>query len=231
MLFSGIYKAHGGEHFMTIGNFKPLDETSIFRLKMKLKAKINYFSYYYLDDVSVVPINDPSECECTAISYTLQEEYDWMASVTETPLIEENSIEDENFGKIEFGKPVELKNIYFDFDKFELLSQSFEELDKLYMLIARNPNFLVDISGHTDSLGNPEYNLTLSENRAKSVTEYLVHKGVDRERLKFFGYGSTVPVATNETDEGRQENRRVEFVIRKKHDPQKEANRTADSLN
>jgi len=231
MLFSGIYKAKGGEQYMTLGNFRPLDETSIFRLKMKLKSKINYFSYYYLDNISVEPIDNVDECECTALSYTIQEEFDWYASATETPLDEISSYEDENFGKIEFGKPVELKNIYFDFDKFDLLSKSFVELDKLYLLIAKNPDFLIDIAGHTDSLGGFDYNKRLSENRAKAVMDYLVNKGVDKERIVYHGYGSTVPIATNETEEGRQNNRRVEFVIQKKHGEPKEVNRTADSLN
>jgi outer membrane protein OmpA-like peptidoglycan-associated protein len=71
----------------------------------------------------------------------------------------------------------------------------------------------VEISGHTDNVGGDEYNQKLSENRAKAVVEYLAGKGISRDRLIYTGYGKQQPIATNDSPEGRQENRRTEFKI------------------
>lgn len=217
MLFSGIYKAKGDEKFMVIGNFKPLYETNIYRTKTKLKEKMNLFSYYYIDNVSVEPISTVEECECTAQSHTLALDYSTDAkesSISKSTLkVDSNSIDDVHFGRIEIGKPLELENIYFDFDKYDLLPQSFEELDFLYDLIERNPQYDIKIEGHTDSLGTNEYNLALSDNRAKSVRDYLISKGCKVDRISWQGFGSTTPVDSNETEDGRQNNRRVEFTL------------------
>lgn len=217
MIFRGIYKAKGGEHYFTMGNFKTIEETGMLRLKSKLKEKIDYFSYYYIDQVSVRPIKKIDECACTAESHTLDSSFVNNIDLNDT-LVEEGQIiaETSSFGKVEFGKPVVLKNIYFDFDKFDLLPKSFTELDHLFTLIKDLQECEITIMGHTDSLGTEMYNKTLSENRARSVVFYLTSKGFDKERIKFEGYGSVRPVATNNTDEGRQENRRVEFIINQK---------------
>ena len=87
------------------------------------------------------------------------------------------------------------------------------ELNKLYDLLNSNPKISIEISGHTDNTGNPQKNKTLSENRAKSVYNFLVQKGINPARLKFAGYGDTKPVAPNTTEEGKQLNRRVEVKI------------------
>ncbi|MGK7389863.1 MAG: OmpA family protein [Candidatus Cyclobacteriaceae bacterium M2_1C_046] len=117
---------------------------------------------------------------------------------------------------IEIGTTVRLKNIYFDFDKTTLQSISFTELNKVVDLLTSNPNVEIEISGHTDSKGADEYNLNLSQGRAQAVVDYLISQGIDGYRLIAKGYGEGKPVATNDTDEGRAENRRVEFVVLKK---------------
>jgi len=76
-----------------------------------------------------------------------------------------------------------------------------------------NPNLEIEIGGHTDNIGSVAYNLELSRERAKAVTLYLVSKGIRISRIKFKGYGRSIPIASNETEEGRQLNRRVEFKI------------------
>jgi outer membrane protein OmpA-like peptidoglycan-associated protein len=114
------------------------------------------------------------------------------------------------------GGTIVLKNIFFDFDKTELLAKSFVELNKIVDFMQKNNIRLVEISGHTDSKGSDNYNQKLSEARAKSVSAYLIFKGVEKERLTYEGYGEVQPIATNGTDEGRQQNRRVEFKILKK---------------
>ena len=75
------------------------------------------------------------------------------------------------------------------------------------------PAMKIEISGFTDSKGSDDYNITLSQNRAKSVVDYLVKEGVKPDRLSYKGYGKEQPVATNDTDEGRQQNRRTEFKV------------------
>ena len=117
---------------------------------------------------------------------------------------------------IEVGATVRLDNIYFDFDKTTLQQISYKELDKVVEFLKSNPNVEIEIAGHTDSKGADDYNLNLSQGRAQAVVDYLISQGIDDWKLKAQGYGESKPLATNETDEGRAENRRVEFTILKK---------------
>ncbi len=107
-----------------------------------------------------------------------------------------------------------LKRIEFEFDRSVILPVSFPILDEVVNLLQANPTIKhVDIEGHTDNQGTPEYNQKLSEERAASVMAYLAQKGIAPERMSAKGFGLTRPRATNDTDEGRQRNRRVEFHI------------------
>lgn len=114
---------------------------------------------------------------------------------------------------VSVGSRVVLRNIFFEFDKDDLLPQSFVELDRLYKLLMEAPGIKIEISGHTDNKGSAAYNQKLSERRARSVVNYLVAKGIPIERLTYAGYGMTQPIASNDTDEGRALNRRTEFKI------------------
>ena len=115
--------------------------------------------------------------------------------------------------RIEVGKSVILRNIFFDFDAYTLKKESYMELDRVVLFLQQNPNVRIRLDGHTDIRGSHEYNITLSDNRAKAAYNYLVSKGVPRNRLEYKGYGKTVPIADNDTDEGRALNRRTEIVI------------------
>ncbi|MFN4233281.1 MAG: OmpA family protein [Bacteroidia bacterium] len=115
--------------------------------------------------------------------------------------------------KADVGTKVVLRNIFFDFGKSTLRPESISELNKLKRVLEENANIKVEISGHTDNVSSDEFNQRLSENRAKAVVEYLVQNGISKERLTYKGYGKTQPIASNDTEEGRQENRRVEFKI------------------
>ncbi|MBX3256013.1 MAG: OmpA family protein [Chitinophagaceae bacterium] len=116
---------------------------------------------------------------------------------------------------IEIGQVVRLNNVFFDFDKSSLRPESFVELDRVVKLLTENPGIEIEMSAHTDSKGSDQYNFTLSDNRARSVMDYILSKGIASSRITSKGYGESKPVATNETDEGRQLNRRVEFTILK----------------
>jgi outer membrane protein OmpA-like peptidoglycan-associated protein/tetratricopeptide (TPR) repeat protein len=115
--------------------------------------------------------------------------------------------------RVKPGASIVLKNIFFDFDKATLRDESKAELENLYQFMMENPEIRIEISGHTDNKGKDKYNQKLSERRAESVVEYLVAKGIDKKRLVAKGYGASKPIATNDTDEGRQENRRTELKI------------------
>lgn len=117
---------------------------------------------------------------------------------------------------IEVGLTVRLKNIYFDFDKTTLKSESFVELNKVVEFLKNNPSVEIEISGHTDSKGGDDYNLNLSQGRSQSVVDYIVSQGIDSFRLTAHGYGEGKPIDTNDTDAGRANNRRVEFTVVKK---------------
>jgi outer membrane protein OmpA-like peptidoglycan-associated protein len=114
---------------------------------------------------------------------------------------------------IEIGNKVILKNIFFDTNKYELEPESRSELQKLIEFLTLNPTIHIEVSGHTDNVGNDEVNQKLSEGRAKSVYDYLVNHKVDPARLVYKGYGKTQPIAPNATEEDRAKNRRTEFKI------------------
>ncbi|MGN6435598.1 MAG: OmpA family protein [Agriterribacter sp.] len=114
---------------------------------------------------------------------------------------------------IEANASVILNNIFFDVAKYELKPESLAELDKVIQLLNDNPGISILISGHTDNTGKAADNLKLSDNRAKSVTAYLVSKGIEAKRLQAKGLGATKPVADNNTEEGRTQNRRTELTI------------------
>jgi len=114
---------------------------------------------------------------------------------------------------IDIGSRIVLRNIFFDFNKATLRDESTAELDRLINLLTTYSKLKIEISGYTDNKGSADYNQKLSESRAKSVVDYLVAHGIPSARLTFKGYGKDDPIATNDTEDGRQQNRRTEFKI------------------
>ena len=114
---------------------------------------------------------------------------------------------------IELNANVILKNIFFDVNKFELKPESQVELDKLVQLLNENPLLRIEIGGHTDNVGKPADNLALSNERAKAVVKYLISKNIDAKRLTAKGFGETKPVADNNSEDGRAQNRRTEMKV------------------
>jgi outer membrane protein OmpA-like peptidoglycan-associated protein len=106
-----------------------------------------------------------------------------------------------------------IPNVFFDTDKAELRQESKAALDKLYSMLKNKPGFFIQISGHTDNKASHEYNYVLSEARAVAVVQYLIDKGLDKNKLIAKGFGETRPIASNEGEAGRQRNRRIEFMI------------------
>ena len=122
-------------------------------------------------------------------------------------------IEAVEFKQIEKGQTYQINNINFATDSYELNKQVVNILNEFVVFLEDNPTVKVAIQGHTDNVGDPNKNLDLSTNRAKAVFNYLIIQDVDPTRLKFKGFGSSKPVASNSTDEGKAKNRRTEFVI------------------
>ena len=110
-------------------------------------------------------------------------------------------------------KTIVLENIFFETGSARLLPSSHPELNKLVWTLRNNAGMQIEIRGHTDNVGSDHDNQSLSEARAKSVYQYLIDRGIASTRLSYKGFGETKPVASNETHEGRQQNRRTEFVV------------------
>lgn len=179
MEVSFSYTANGFENYFAIGNFNSNSET---KKSNPRKTKYESFSYYYIDDVSIEPLEKET------------------VKTVDKPIIQTNAI-------------YTFKNVLFDFDKAELLDVSTEELYRLFNHLKDNSNLRVEIYGHTDSTGLETRNQELSEQRAKAAVDYLIAQGLNSTRIKSYGFGSTQPISTNETEEGRQLNRRVAFKL------------------
>jgi outer membrane protein OmpA-like peptidoglycan-associated protein len=180
---SGQFVAKYEAEHILIGNFND-DEHTLF---MAPHPDTYNYAYYYIDDVLLKKI----------------------PPFLPVPVKED----DLSRQTLQPGKTIRLKNIYFEFDKDELMPRSFVELNKLLKIIQENPKLSIRIVGHTDALGNDAYNDALSQRRAQSVVNFLTENKVAKNRLFARGEGERQPIATNETDEGRAENRRVEFVV------------------
>lgn len=115
--------------------------------------------------------------------------------------------------KFEPARSYRLDNVYFDFAKHTLRPESFKELNELVDYMKWRENEKIEIGGHTDNIGDDADNLKLSQNRAESIRQYLIKKGINANRMMAKGYGSSQPVADNSTSEGRQKNRRTEVKI------------------
>jgi len=116
--------------------------------------------------------------------------------------------------KLKAGAVLTLRNVFFDFDKWDLKTESVRELDHAIEVLNTDKTIKIQIEGHTDSKGSDSYNQVLSEKRCNSVKEYLIGKGFDPARItKVIGFGESKPIDTNDTDEGRANNRRVEFRL------------------
>ncbi len=187
-----------------------------------LQAIINYFDLQDADNYGTAMSNP--ETGYYQITLPAGRLYGFLASSDQYISVNENvDLKDlDEYRELErdlylvpivIGEKVRLNNIFFETGKWDLLPESFTELDKLVKILNDNQTMEIEINGHTDNVGNDESNLTLSQKRAASVVNYLLSKGIVSTRLDSSGFGETQPVATNDTDKGRALNRRVEFVI------------------
>lgn len=182
----GQFTAENEAEYLLLGNFFEDKDT---RTEATDPEGFNY-AYYYFDDVLVKKIPP-------FIPVPVKPD-----DLTRQPL--------------ETGKAIQLKNLYFEFDKHELMPRSYVELDKLLRILRENPTLHIQITGHTDNIGGTDYNKWLSRKRAQAVWQFLVNNGIAAGRLKYLGMGKARPIASNQTEAGRFQNRRVEFVVLKR---------------
>jgi outer membrane protein OmpA-like peptidoglycan-associated protein len=196
-LLSDIYTAEGGEEYLTIGNFKSDKDLKVIRRTEEFGEKgYGTWSYMFIDDVEVRPVQRKLECSC---------ENEYLASIAVDPPLELSEY-----------KKIKLDAILFDFDADLLTDEALLQLEDVYVLLKKNRAMFMEISGHTDVVGPEGYNLGLSKRRAQRVIDHLTSKGIDSSRLQLTYFGKEQPIANNETDEGRHQNRRVEFQILEK---------------
>ena len=126
---------------------------------------------------------------------------------------QEKGTSDSINSKFSTGQKIILPSLTFKVNEWDLVKINNSILDSLSIFLNNNPNLKITIDGFTDNIGTVESNMILSEKRAESVKEYLVNMGVIENRISFKGHGSQTPIKTNETEDGRAKNRRVEIVI------------------
>ena len=107
----------------------------------------------------------------------------------------------------------EIDNAQFGFDEYKISESSYPILDRIVNIMKHNSDIKIEIAAHTDNIGSFQYNMKLSRKRAQSIMDYMVSKGISKDRLRAVGYGQSRPIASNQTEEGRQKNRRVEFIL------------------
>ncbi len=136
----------------------------------------------------------------------------YLMTIALQPILEKTATVDSPSITPTENKPIILRNVFFETGSAELLAQSTTELNKLIKLLDSNPNLNIQINGHTDNVGSEIDNQTLSENRAKAVYQYLIDGQISSSRLKYKGFGENQPIDSNDTELGRKNNRRTEFV-------------------
>ncbi|MBT8179290.1 MAG: OmpA family protein [Eudoraea sp.] len=180
------FTALGTERYMTLGNF----ENNVGTLKTKRKRQAKQGAYYYLDLVSLTGPDSPITIA--------------RADSEEPPEPEKTYALDAEHT---------FKNVLFEFDRYQLSEAAMKEVKQVYGYLQQHPDFIITVHGHTDNVGTSGYNQELSENRCKAVTEYLLGLGLSASRVSWVGQGGGSPIASNDTEAGRQQNRRVVFVL------------------
>ena len=151
--------------------------------------------YYEAEELMVVSCDT-----CTDYGYVVR-------------LEKEDPKADSIFRNLQVNQAFRLDNVYFDQSSYVLRPESYPQLNKLVKTLVSTPKLVIEIAGHTDNVGDRRLNQTLSEHRAKIITNYLVRNGIAEKRLHYNGYGDTKPAAPNDSEENKRKNRRVEFIV------------------
>ena len=183
-------EARGGEKYLTIGNFSSNEKTRDSKIHFS-KAKetmLDQAAYFFIDDVRVVRTDEPRPQKPTTLT---------------------------GYPDVKLNVSYILRNIMFEFDRYQLVDSSFNELSKLVSILKEKPTWNVTLTGHTDERGTNEYNQKLSEDRTKSIRDYLFTKGIDSNRIIAQGEGKRRPLVLGTDEASHAINRRVELKFLK----------------
>lgn len=215
---TGMYTASGNERYLTMGYLNPDEE-----IESKQVRNGARYAFVSIDSISLVPLHTKPECDLAAETkkYFSEGRRHFFnvpcggdSAFNLFPFLLKDTlslVHHTEAGYIEERQTRIWRNLVFDFDKSDLLPQSYPVIDSLVDDMLFNPEINVTISGHTDNSGNAAYNLNLSTQRARSVGVYMMEKGINQSRIKWQGMGDKQPLADNSTELGRATNRRVEF--------------------
>jgi len=165
-----------------------------------------WVTYYYIDLVSVIEVEDEVVIKNTKPIDSS------VALKKDTAFVKKEKIATQIDPTVfKLNKAYIFKNVVFDFNSAILKAEAKSEIENIHAYLLNNQNTKIEILGHTDNVGLPGFNQKLSERRAKSVMEYFIYLGLDSSKITFIGYGEEKPIFTNDTEENRDNNRRVEF--------------------
>ena len=181
------YRAKGNERFLTIGNFADNINTRSYYIRFRPESEpmLAQSAYYFIDDVKVIP------------------RFSEAPDIVVPPMFTGDNPE--------LNTTYVLKNLQFRFNSYELMPESYYDLERVIAYMQSHPDISVELSGHTDSVGDDDYNQALSFNRARSAAAYIISKGIAKSRITSRGYGEEQPVAQGQDEASQELNRRVEI--------------------
>ena len=198
---SGVYRAKGGEKYLTIGNFSTTSFKD--RLKKKKWWSLNFWhheAYYFVDQVSLVRLED----------YEPEKDSIMVGNIPDTAIVLVN----ENYiYSIEKDSTLIIKNLQFASAENRLLPRSYKDLELILEYLNENNTKKIQVIGYTDDIGSEKANQKLSEKRARTVYNYFIINQISKERISYKGMGEKDPIASNEDGLGRKKNRRVELKL------------------
>jgi OmpA-OmpF porin, OOP family len=194
---------------LIMGNFYANKET---------KVQSNQYHYHkaYIDDMTLTVANDdkmPARDFDAMVAEAIKKENTTPSVSNSISTLNTNNTDISSNTSVMKGEVLVLDKVWFDYNASNLQKSSSTQLDKLVFYLEKNPNMHILVKGHTSSEGTTEYNMKLSEARAQAVVNYIISKGISVGRLTYKGFGETQPVTTNEGEDNRQKNRRVEFEV------------------
>ena len=202
-----FFIAEGGEQFITVGRFSQPDKLIIGRRENIPQSSfgLEKSAYYLIDEIDLFEIGDTSECFCKATGA--------IKDTNRLIAVNDNIVFETDLNRLKQGNVVILENVNFEFDSYRLMPEAESVLQTLLNYLYDNPEIRIRIAGHTDDTGTEQYNLDLSINRAKSVYNWLIEKGIASTRLEYTGFGKSLPLYKESDEKCRELNRRVEIKI------------------
>lgn len=202
-----FFIAKGAEQFITIGRFSQPDKLKIGRRENIPQSPfgLEKSAYYLIDEIDLYEIQDTSECYCK-VSEAIED-------VNKLKPVNDNRVLETDLNRLKQGIAVILENVNFEFNSYGLIPEDESVLQTLLKYLNDNPEIRIKIAGHTDDIGTEQYNLDLSINRAKSVYNWLIDKGIASNRLEYTGFGKRMPLFRESDKKHRELNRRVEVKI------------------